>query len=101
MTALVSSSGTRAKATERCGPMEWLNGVRGAVSGTAPWCSSGLRTRPTMLATDCTVRPMSGTASLARRSLDMAAYPTSSASFGMRSVGISTGSSGAASGPRS
>ncbi len=71
--ALASSSGTRAKATERFGPIDWLNGVRGAVSGTAPCLVSSSRMLRTSVVTDPSVRVTSGTTSRARRSFDMVA----------------------------
>ena len=73
LTPLAWSRATRENATVRCGPIEPLNGVRGAVSGMAPWRSLGSRALRMILTADWMVRLMRPKASPVRRSLDSAA----------------------------
>ena len=65
--------------------MAALHGVRGARSGTTPTTASGSRWRLTRWVAVRTVRPTSAGSVTVRRTWDSRAWPTSSASEGMRS----------------
>ena len=69
-TSFASSSGTRAKATDRCGVSDPFHGVRGALSGTAPTGLSGSRRPSTMREIDLVVSATRRGSDSSRRALD-------------------------------
>ena len=73
LTVFRSASGTRARPTSRCCVTAPFQGVRGAVSGTAPVSFSGSRRPCTTRATDWAVRPTRGSRFMVRRKREAAA----------------------------
>ena len=92
--SFTSGSGTRAKPTVRPVDSAPFHEVRGAVSGAAPTATRGSRRPWATRLTAPTVFPMSLGRLMVRRSLDAAAYPSSSNSLGMWSGSVGGAGSG-------